>query len=144
MTIKEKLFANRRIHPTTGCWLWTGAIANDGYGVTTINGKFQHVHIVAYKEFKSEPNNLVLHVIPCPFKHCFNPEHLYDGTQKENIADTILLGTHYSVINSRKTHCPSGHEYTPENTRIDKKGSRKCKECERNQNRKRSKRLNNE
>jgi len=32
--------------------------------------------------------------------------------------------------NSKKTHCPHGHEYTPENTRMDR-GSRACKMCQR-------------
>ena len=30
--------------------------------------------------------------------------------------------------NSRKTHCPQGHEYTPKNTRV-YRGSRRCKAC---------------
>lgn len=28
-------------------------------------------------------------------------------------------------------HCPSGHEYTPENTGIDNRGGRFCRECTR-------------
>jgi hypothetical protein len=31
-----------------------------------------------------------------------------------------------------RTHCPSGHEYTPENTGIDNRGGRFCRECGRN------------
>ena len=31
--------------------------------------------------------------------------------------------------NAAKTHCPHGHEYTEENTYIDPKGSRRCREC---------------
>lgn len=30
-----------------------------------------------------------------------------------------------------KTHCPSGHEYTPENTSISKDGFRRCRTCHR-------------
>lgn len=33
--------------------------------------------------------------------------------------------------NSRKTHCPQGHPYDDENTRITSGGDRKCRECER-------------
>lgn len=33
-------------------------------------------------------------------------------------------------INSVKTHCPRGHEYTPANTRMSK-GSRNCRKCQR-------------
>lgn len=28
-----------------------------------------------------------------------------------------------------KTHCPHGHEYTPENTYIDNAGKKRCKTC---------------
>jgi hypothetical protein len=30
-----------------------------------------------------------------------------------------------------RTHCIRGHEYTPENTRLDKRGARKCRRCQR-------------
>jgi hypothetical protein len=29
----------------------------------------------------------------------------------------------------RKTHCPHGHEYTPENTKITTTGARRCRTC---------------
>jgi hypothetical protein len=39
--------------------------------------------------------------------------------------------------NRRKTHCVNGHEFTPENTRVTKRNTRQCKECERINNAKR-------
>ena len=30
---------------------------------------------------------------------------------------------------ANKTHCKHGHEFTAENTRLDKKGHRRCKTC---------------
>ena len=35
------------------------------------------------------------------------------GTHSENMADSLRHGTHPEA---RKTHCPAGHEYSPENT----------------------------
>lgn len=32
---------------------------------------------------------------------------------------------------TKKTHCPRDHEYTPENTGIDNRGKRFCRECSR-------------
>ena len=49
------------------------------------------------------------------------------GTQKENVADAIKHGRH----NGRATRCPSGHEYTSENTYICGKGTRQCRTCQR-------------
>ena len=34
-----------------------------------------------------------------------------------------------SELNARKTHCPQGHPYSPENTYIQPKGSRACRVC---------------
>lgn len=33
------------------------------------------------------------------------------------------------MFNSGKTECPRGHAYDADNTIIDRKGHRKCKEC---------------
>jgi hypothetical protein len=36
----------------------------------------------------------------------------------------------FMISNAEKTHCPAGHEYTPENMRVTN-GSRHCKICNR-------------
>jgi NUMOD4 motif/HNH endonuclease len=49
------------------------------------------------------------------------------GTYADNRQDMLRHGKH---PNSRKTHCPRGHEYTPENTyRSSARGGRGCREC---------------
>ena len=50
------------------------------------------------------------------------------GTRSENILDQVRMGRH---INARKTHCKSGHEFSPENTRLTSDGRRKCRTCRR-------------
>lgn len=57
------------------------------------------------------------------------------ATHSVNILDKLAHGTH---TNALKTHCPRGHEYTPENTRVQVKAttaSRKCRACERDRDR---------
>lgn len=57
------------------------------------------------------------------------PENLAYGTHAENMQDKRRHGTDY---NANKTHCPYGHEYTPENTYIiPGSGSRTCRTCAR-------------
>lgn len=44
-------------------------------------------------------------------------------------AERLSLKEDFRLDRSAITHCIKGHEYTPENTRINKKGARECREC---------------
>lgn len=61
-----------------------------------------------------------------------NPEHnhlsnLAYGTRSENRHDRVRNGRDH---NARKTHCPQGHEYTPDNIDYELgKYSRHCRTC---------------
>lgn len=110
-SIKEILFENRKIDSITGCWLWTGS-AQRGYGQVHINGKNFRVHRLSYEEFIGPLTQLCLHKTTCPNKRCFNPEHLYEGDDFQNMQDMATIN-HPKLS---KTHCRNGHEYTPENT----------------------------
>ena len=44
------------------------------------------------------------------------------GTQSENIQQSVRDGNHHEA---RKTHCPKGHEYSPDNTSLLRKTDRK-------------------
>jgi hypothetical protein len=90
-SIKERLLFRRRIEPN-GCWIWLGCCAASGYGTIRIDGKQRPVHRISYTEFIGEPKNLVLHKRECSNKRCFNPDHLYDGTNDDNVEDFRVLG----------------------------------------------------
>ena len=48
------------------------------------------------------------------------------GTDADNQQDVLRNGRNFWA---NKTHCPAGHEYTPENTYVCKRGKRTCKTC---------------
>lgn len=60
--------------------------------------------------------------LPCPHRGCINPDHLVATTNSENVSKA-------RASRKVKTHCRHGHEFTPENTYTDKRGSRHCRKC---------------
>lgn len=54
--------------------------------------------------------------------------NIYWATPAQNMADKKRHGTD---AESRITHCPKQHEYTPENTWRNSKGYRSCRTCNR-------------
>src|SRR5690606_7991791 len=73
----------------------------------------------------------------CRTPRCVNPHHLEPVTAREN----SLRGETVLARNLAKTHCPSGHEYTQENTyragpaKKTPNGSRQCRTCVRERKR---------
>lgn len=73
--------------PMTGCWLWPGATNDDGYAVLYFAGKKVGLHRLMYQYQRGPiPEGMsVLH--RCDVPACVNPDHLWLGSQLENIAD---------------------------------------------------------
>lgn len=116
--------------PNSGCWLWEGAVNSDGYGEIRRDRKNFKVHRLAWEEANGPiPRGLnVCHT--CDVPACCNPGHMFLGTQLDNVTDMRVKGRFKggSSLNALKTHCPQGHEYTPENT-MTFNGMRSCRCC---------------
>ena len=86
-------FESRIKKAPSGCWLWTGGIygsrnAERGpRGALQIGGKIFSASRTSWRLYKGEiPEGLfVLH--DCDNSLCVNPEHLYLGTQAQNMDD---------------------------------------------------------
>jgi hypothetical protein len=84
-----------RLDPDTGCWIWTASPGADGYGQFRVFGTMNRANRASYLLFKGPiPKGLhVLHNCPCGDNHqCVNPDHLYIGTNNDNVLDKIEKG----------------------------------------------------
>ena len=112
------------------CWVWTGWTTAAGYGVFTVDGRGRTAHRVAYAALVDPALPLGGHDLEidhlCLVKACVNPGHLEAVTARENGRRSGGLAAQHAA----RTHCPSGHEYTPGNTwRYE--GRRYCRTCRR-------------
>ena len=114
------------------CWEWTGGRKGHGYGQVFFNSKNMRTHRLSWvlKNGPIPPDLYVCH--RCDNPPCVNPEHLYLGTQKQNIREAQEKGRLYNHYKDR-THCKSGHLLSEENTVIGRDGRqnsyRQCRIC---------------
>ena len=109
-----------------GCWVWTAATNERGYGVVKIDGKVRKAHRISYEMRHGQiPKGLQIDHL-CRNRSCVRPDHLEAVTQQENIrrGEAGALNNY----NARKTHCPKGHAYTGENVQRNGSG-RRCRTC---------------
>lgn len=87
----------------------------------------QLVHRVAYEEFKGRiPEGMQVDHL-CKVRLCISPAHLEAVTPQENARRR----------DAEITHCRrAGHEYTPENTYMDRNGWKSCRACKNEKRRK--------
>jgi hypothetical protein len=80
-SLQERIERYSEPEPNSGCVLWIGAII-DGYPFIRHNGRMQSV-----TRLLINPNHYALH--KCDITSCVNPNHLYDGTAKQNFDDAV-------------------------------------------------------
>jgi hypothetical protein len=65
----------------------------------------------------------------CRNPPCCNLDHLEPVTPKVNTERSTARAATIARW-AERTHCKHGHEYTPENTRLDPQDSRHCRICD--------------
>lgn len=116
------------------CWLWTGPMIGDGYGLWWVNGKSHYAHRFAYEVCISNiPTGMQVDHI-CSNKTCVNPDHLRACTKAQNLQNvgrrkdntSGFKGVHWhkrderwvAVISVNKERISLGYFMTPEEAHI--------------------------
>lgn len=96
-SLRERFYARVSPEPNSGCWLWAGGYFVSGYG------SFHDRHTAERRRWRAHRLSYVIHfgpIVPdelyvlhrCDTPGCVNPDHLFLGTQQDNIADCYSKG----------------------------------------------------
>ena len=89
--IHEKIERSIVRIPESGCWIWMKKVNHRGYGMTCLGkGSNLSAHRASYEsKYGAIPNGMMaLHI--CDISSCVNPDHIFIGTQQDNLTDKVL------------------------------------------------------
>lgn len=89
LTVVERMMLHGEEDSETGCINWTGSLNKGGYGKVRVDGESRLVTRIWWRLMTGYlPSDLdVLH--RCDNPACFNIDHLFLGTAKDNARDSI-------------------------------------------------------
>ena len=93
ITLEERFWSKVDKKGEDECWNWLASLNNNSYGkFAYTKDNVTVAHRVAYEltNGKIKNGNVVCHT--CDNMLCCNPNHLIEGTQKDNIKDCINKG----------------------------------------------------
>tara|TARA_R110000868_G_scaffold45878_2_gene151968 strand:- start:330 stop:872 length:543 start_codon:yes stop_codon:yes gene_type:complete len=91
----DKFFDKVNVDETSSCWLWSGSLNKNGYGLFRPTYKTRVLaHRFSYLLVRGpfSLSTCVLHT--CDVRNCVNPTHLFLGTRADNIKDMVAKGRH--------------------------------------------------
>ena len=116
---KRRFLSKTAINSDSGCWMWTGAKDRKGYGKFSVGGACNHegkrrnsmvtASRVSYELFIGRipesdgyHGQCILH--RCDTPSCVNPEHLFHGSNMDNVKDMDKKGRRVTVAKRGSEH----------------------------------------
>lgn len=87
-------FWRRVSQSSCGCWIWEGSKDGGGYGmISTVRGHAPaKAHRISWEMRNGPIPEWMVVCHKCDTPACVNPEHLFLGTQKDNVRDCVAKG----------------------------------------------------
>ena len=103
MSLEERFWSKVNKNGDGGCWIWLGATNTFGYGKFELDYKMVSAHRLSFELFNGPipKGKNICHT--CDRRNCINPDHLYAGTQKQNMLDMLRGGRHSNGSKCRLT-----------------------------------------
>lgn len=89
----EDWFSQQLDTKESGCWEWTRCLSRKGYGQFRYNGRTTYTHRYVLEQKLGRPiraGYMACH--SCNNRRCCNPDHIREGSAKENTQDMIDAG----------------------------------------------------
>lgn len=76
------------VEKTDDCWIWRGSLDKEGYGCFNYRSKTIKAHRYSFELYNNRRianGSFICH--KCDNPSCVNPDHIYEGTHKDNMND---------------------------------------------------------
>lgn len=96
-TVRERFIDKvDKLSSVNGCWLWTGNVTSSGYGKVGLGSTSSGdvlAHRLSWELVNNKPVPKGMYVLHhCDNPLCVNPNHLFVGSQADNIQDMLAKG----------------------------------------------------